>query len=296
MGCLLIGTVGLLFWISLQVGVFDFRNKTSVNVQFDNVAGLDDGAVVSMAGVQVGVVEGKELQNGRARVRLGIYSATGVLDSARARIRSRSVLGEKYIQLEDGSRDGSPIQENTELMSSGEQVEIDELLNVLGPLVASVDVEAIAVALEELSSALKKDPGRVAAIIENLDILMRNGAESSTHLPALLTKTDKVLSRSLGTLGRVERLSTRMEQSLDELSTVLGRGKEGLAGVPETLDNLNRTMLELEVLSKFLNSQADDVELMIDNLKELDKVELRRLLREEGVLLRLKARRVQTSE
>jgi hypothetical protein len=42
-----------------------------------------------------------------------------------------------------------------------------------------------------------------------------------------------------------------------------------------------------------LKESTGDIKLVLSNLKEIDKWELRRLLREEGILLRLKAGEVE---
>lgn len=72
---------------------------------FDDVGGLESGDNVSVAGVKVGRVESVTLKGCEAVVVLNIKDGVDVYDDAVASIKTKSLLGGKYIQICPGSSD-----------------------------------------------------------------------------------------------------------------------------------------------------------------------------------------------
>jgi phospholipid/cholesterol/gamma-HCH transport system substrate-binding protein len=83
----------------LQLGVGNTYTLTAV---FSSVAGLKLAAPVEIAGVQVGQVEDIHLQNYEAVVTLRLDDAVQLQEDAIASIRTRGLIGEKYIRLSPG--------------------------------------------------------------------------------------------------------------------------------------------------------------------------------------------------
>lgn len=86
-----------------------------VTARFNNVAGINRGSDVRVAGVKVGVVQSVNVDYGRAEavLRLAVNSALELPDDTDARISTDGLLGGAYIALEMGGgydvipRDGS---------------------------------------------------------------------------------------------------------------------------------------------------------------------------------------------
>jgi phospholipid/cholesterol/gamma-HCH transport system substrate-binding protein len=83
----------------LQLGVGNTYTLTAV---FSSVAGLKLAAPVEIAGVQIGHVEDIHLQNYEAVVTLRLDDAVQLQEDAIASIRTRGLIGEKYIRLSPG--------------------------------------------------------------------------------------------------------------------------------------------------------------------------------------------------
>jgi phospholipid/cholesterol/gamma-HCH transport system substrate-binding protein len=86
----------------LQLGVGHTYTLTAV---FSSVAGLKPAAGVEIAGVQVGQVEDIRLHNYEAVVTLRLDDAVQLQEDAIASIRTRGLIGEKYIRLTPGGSD-----------------------------------------------------------------------------------------------------------------------------------------------------------------------------------------------
>ena len=123
-GLIVLVAAGLTGWLALRVGSFGMGDHTVYTADFEEVAGVKTGASVTVAGVDVGKIDGIELQNGRARVTFRVDPEIELRQDAKAVIRARSILGEKYLSVEPGSSDSPPLDGNHVSEAIG-QVEID---------------------------------------------------------------------------------------------------------------------------------------------------------------------------
>lgn len=93
-------------YMSLQLGefsVFSMEKTYSVQAQFGNVSGLKRGAIVEMAGVNVGKVNNISLgENDQAKVQLQINNGVKITDDAIASIKTQGIIGDKYIKISQG--------------------------------------------------------------------------------------------------------------------------------------------------------------------------------------------------
>jgi len=97
----------------LQVGRGNTYDLTAV---FPTVAGLRDGATVEVAGVQVGRVQDIKLADYAAVVTLRLDKQVKLQDDAIASIRTRGLIGEKFVRITPGGSerllaDGGRIRE-----------------------------------------------------------------------------------------------------------------------------------------------------------------------------------------
>src|SRR5208282_1116861 len=79
-------------------------DRYRIVANFDNVSGLEQGAAVEVAGVHVGRVETIRLTPGdRAAVTLSLEPGLQLHDDAIASIRTKGIIGNKFIQLSPGN-------------------------------------------------------------------------------------------------------------------------------------------------------------------------------------------------
>ena len=86
----------------LQIGQGNTYDLTAV---FPTVAGLREGATVEIAGVQVGRVQDIQLADYAAAVTLRIDKQVQLQEDAIASIRTRGLIGEKYVRVSPGGSD-----------------------------------------------------------------------------------------------------------------------------------------------------------------------------------------------
>ena len=74
----------------------------AVTAEFPSVGGLKPGSTVEIAGVEIGRVESITLKDYQALVTLRINSGVKLQDDAIASIKTKGLIGEKYLRISPG--------------------------------------------------------------------------------------------------------------------------------------------------------------------------------------------------
>lgn len=125
----LIGVLAL-GWLSIKLGrveLFTGRGYT-VTADFPSVGGLKSGSAVEIAGVEVGRVERIALADYQARVFMSIRSGVKLQEDSIASIKTKGLIGEKYIRISPGGSD-QLIGENGRIREIEPPVDLEELLS-----------------------------------------------------------------------------------------------------------------------------------------------------------------------
>lgn len=119
-------------YISLQFGefsVFTRQQNYTVLADFDSVSGLKKGAVVSMAGVNIGKVSKITLSSDEmARVSLFLTKDIKLTDDAIASIKTQGIIGDKYIRISQGGSDDY-LAEGDILTETESAIDLEELVS-----------------------------------------------------------------------------------------------------------------------------------------------------------------------
>jgi len=106
-GVFLLLGIFALGWISIRLGQMQILGLSGYTVyaDFPTVGGLKEGASVEIAGVKIGRVEGISLIEYRARVAMRIDSGVELQEDTIASIKTKGLIGEKYMRLSPGASD-----------------------------------------------------------------------------------------------------------------------------------------------------------------------------------------------
>ena len=102
---LLCGLAGLAYF-SLHLGQRGFGQSDAYTVQaeFTNAGGLQDGAIVELAGVKIGRVVAVQLTDSyRALVTMHIKPTVSLKEDAKVIIKSVGLIGERYVEVSPGT-------------------------------------------------------------------------------------------------------------------------------------------------------------------------------------------------
>ena len=92
-------------YLSIKLGRVSFLGSTGylVTVDFPGTGGLKAGSAVEIAGVEIGRVESIALVDYQARVTLRIQGGVKLQDDAIASIKTKGLIGEKYVRISPGA-------------------------------------------------------------------------------------------------------------------------------------------------------------------------------------------------
>jgi phospholipid/cholesterol/gamma-HCH transport system substrate-binding protein len=99
--------IAALTYLAVKLGKLEVVGSQQRHVEavFDSVAGLKTGAPVEVAGVQVGQVKRIALDGEHALVTLSVKPDLKVYQDAIASIKTRGLIGDKYVALSPGGSD-----------------------------------------------------------------------------------------------------------------------------------------------------------------------------------------------
>lgn len=117
-------------WLSVKLGRVDLFSGAAytITADFPTVGGLKAGSSVEIAGVEVGRVNGITLSDYQARVIMSINSSVILQEDSIASIKTRGLIGEKYIRINPGGSE-KIIKPNGRITEVEPPVDIEELLS-----------------------------------------------------------------------------------------------------------------------------------------------------------------------
>lgn len=210
-----------------------FQNSYRISTYFDSVQGLNNGAVVSLAGVKIGNVESIDYDDEKNLVRViflmdASYAKKTKSDSI-VEIRTQGALGDKFLYIKPGIS-GTPLENRGELKSEYG----NDLLAVLNK--RGNESEKLFDTIHNLNLIVKglAEQNKLPSLINKLDQAAGNLNDSSVKIKQALagnklehsmTKMENILDKidnGQGTLGALIN-----DRSLhDRLKSILGAGQK----------------------------------------------------------------------
>lgn len=153
-----------------------FHSSYRVNTQFDNVAGLEEGAAVRVGGIRKGSVKHLTLPRRpgeKINVSMDLEKATHdvVKKDSVAAIQSEGLLGDKYIEVTFGSPDaenlksGDSIESHPPLEISNLIAKTDKILDSAGYAVENV--KSLTANLDKISDKINTGKGTAGALVND---------------------------------------------------------------------------------------------------------------------------------
>ena len=117
-------------WLSVKLGRVELFSGAGYTIpaDFPTVGGLKTGSTVEIAGVEIGRVDGITLSDYQARVIMSIKSSVKLQEDSIASIKTRGLIGEKYIRINPGGSE-KIIKANGRITEVEPPVDIEELLS-----------------------------------------------------------------------------------------------------------------------------------------------------------------------
>lgn len=273
-GAMILAAVLLLAYMATRIGtVAGFRGGREVAMVFDDATGLVETAPMAASGVKVGTVTTIRFADGGALVRGRISPDVELHADATATVRSKSLLGEKFVSIDPGTEAAGPLPPDARIRT-----------------VPSADIERMAAAFARAAEAM--DPEDVRAIVHGLAVALSSDDGEGT-IPEAVRSIGADLHRLSVALeqvaGRSGELMKDVQPLLAELDRLAGRAGKSMEQLDPTLKRLPSTLDQLERVSRRLETVLAKADAL-----DQDQLlwELRKILEEEGIYVRVTPRKV----
>ena len=271
-GGLLLFSVGLFFIGDRRMM---FRDTLEVHAEFSQIAALDVGAKVRVAGMDAGEVEEIRVPagpSGRFRVRMRVRKDLHPLirvDSV-ASIQNDGLVGNKFIQIQTGTDAAAPVEGNGTIQSR-EPFDVSDLMQMMSDTLATVNAMLIDVkgrideALVAVSSTARGAQTLMLEMGGEVRTILASANRVSTDLTAMVAN----IRQGRGTMGKLltddsiytsvkaiaadaeKAMATVREASLEARNAIAdlrgenGPGKGLTADVQQTLQAARDAMTDL---------------------------------------------------
>jgi phospholipid/cholesterol/gamma-HCH transport system substrate-binding protein len=121
--------IACLAWLSVKLGKLEIVGGQYVPVyaEFSSASGLKKGASVEIAGVEIGKVDSITLNEYKADVRMKIRTGVSLQEDTIASIRTRGLIGDKFVNLSPGASDRL-IPPEGKIRETESAVDLEELI------------------------------------------------------------------------------------------------------------------------------------------------------------------------
>lgn len=213
-----------LMYLSIKtagVAIFHRGEAMKFSIYFNSVAGIEERAKVKLSGVEIGYVSGIDLaDNSKARITVSLTRQADIRTDARATIRTAGLLGERYVELIQGSKT-SPLLKNGETLTRAEETaEISEMMSKMSE--AMDDIKAITKSLKNTLASAEGEQS-LKNILKNIDL-------AAANMEAILADNRTALK---DTLHNFSTISQSFSKSAPALAENLDRMASGLRGIIE---------------------------------------------------------------
>lgn len=230
----------------------------TVDVPLSSAVNLVPGSEIQVAGVAVGKVISIEQESGEAVVTMELDSQVAPLrEDARAIPRTKTLLGEGYLELALGPRDSAPIPEGGRLDAAQVRpaVELDQFISTFDEQ-AREDFRrmfaGLSGALEGRAGDLNDALGQAAPFFTDLDDVLATVSRDEQSLERVIASSGDVMSA----VGRREGLLRAAITSSNSLLDATARERDGLQ---RTVTALAPLLRQLEVTSNEVAAASPDL-------------------------------------
>jgi len=282
---LIVEMLGNLSWL---------RGGKEVSALFTSAQDLKEGAVVKMAGVEIGKVEKIELADQKVRIIMKLHSDARVKTDSKATIRFTGLMGQNFVSLSFGGLD-SPVADNGTQLESIEQPDLNAVMakldeaaegiknfgrsfsgekidNIVGPLVDFVkqnsgNIGGAISNIESITAQISKGEGTVGKLIYDQS-LYNSAMDTVSNVQGVVNG----ISSGQGTLGKLatdETLYTSTASAMTNLDLILKKINQGQGTVGKLVNDqefYKNAKLSLQKLDKMADGLEDQGPLSVIGL------------------------------
>ena len=194
------------------LGDYSFRTYYPLYVEFHDVTGLPDKSLVKLSGVEVGKIDDIRISGDRVRVRLALKDGVAVYRDARFLIGATSMIGSKFLQIDQGSASAGLLKPG-DVVRGSDELPIDR---------------AMAKAVSDIQSFVHELRGD-GSMARNLNEILVNLREASDGLNKIVSSSE---DHAGSAVARLDEITVKLDSVMTKADALLSRinAGEGVAG------------------------------------------------------------------
>lgn len=269
-------------FVAILAGNLRFGPTESYRAVFSTASGISGGSEVRIAGVQVGTVDGVELDgSGHAVVTFDVDDDVRLTHGTQALIRYKNLIGDRFLELRQGSGEMTWLDPDGEIpmTNTTPALDIDQVVNGFKPLLQGLDPNQANSLATSLIAVLNGQETAVSALVDQLTVLTTSLADRNEAIGRIITNFNEVL---LTINGRHEKFDALID-GLATLVRDLSQDRGSISGSLVKIDDLTSALgdvvtsvrpdltsgvTQLGRLSRNLNNNAGTLSMILGSLPE----------------------------
>ncbi|CAN5486770.1 hypothetical protein BH11ACT8_BH11ACT8_05720 [soil metagenome] len=252
----------------------DADHAYEVSAEFEDILNVVPKSPVMVDDVTVGEVVDVKRVGWHARVTLRIRNDVELPDNVVAEIRQVSLLGEKYVALDDPT-DVAPVGrlgdgDKITLDQTGRNPEVEEVLGALSMLLSGGGVAQLGTITEELNNVMSGRTDRLRGLLGSLDSVIGtldqqkgdiiSALESVNNLSSTLNRERGTIQGALDVVGpAVDVLDDQHTELVQMLSSLDRLGVVGTRVIRASKDGLLSQLRDLRPILDNLSKAGDSL-------------------------------------
>lgn len=243
----------------------------TVYAVFENVSGLKANSPVEIAGINIGTIKSIGLDNNQARVKMAVDQGVQIYQDAAVSIRTRGVLGDKFVEINPGSPQTGPVQDQDTITRTIQPTDIDQIMARVGDIAQDLSVLSSSVSqvfggpegeagMREAFTNLRQASVHLNELIQantrGINLIVDNMEQFSSDLVSMSQANRQGISNIV---SNFETASRELNTTLKQVNSILATAETGKGPVATLLkdqemsSSMKETVASLESVSKKLD-------------------------------------------
>lgn len=223
-----------------------FTAGDTYHAVFTDVAGVNKGDDVRIAGVRVGEVKDIEVyRRDKALLTFTVDRSKDLPRSTRAVIRWRNLIGQRYVALTEGvgSQVRLPPGATIPVSQTAPALDLDSLFNGFKPLFQALDATQVNALANEIVQTLQGEGSSVNSLLSHTASLTNNLADRDKVIGDLIDNLDAVV-------GNLNKHNSQLNDLLIQLQRFIGGLSDDRDAILGSLGDINELAYDTANLVK----------------------------------------------
>jgi phospholipid/cholesterol/gamma-HCH transport system substrate-binding protein len=277
----IIGLIGITAVVAIALAALNYQKLPLLNqgknysAYFADAGGLFTGASVEVSGYPAGKVSGIELDGSRVFVKFWLDKDIHVGDRSEARIRAKSLLGTKVLEVLPRGED--PLVSTIPIDRTQSPYQLPDALGDLATTIGGLNTTQLSESLATLAQTFSDTPEEVKSAVQGVarfaqtlnerDANLRRLLENAAKATGVLAKrTDQVVSLVRDTNALLAELRTQ-SAALDQIWYNVSAAAQQLKGfIEENRQTLRPALDKLNGVLAIIDNRKERLQLAIKGL------------------------------